>query len=222
MSLNKFTYEQRLDLSLTNVLKMSTIVLKRRTTVFKEILGSKTRQIILKAFYNNPDEEFYTRQLSSTYNVSVGTLHRELKKLLSLGLLESRTVGNIRLFSINKQSPIYEELKSIFYKTEGIIKYVSDLISHVEGVRLAFVYGSFARGDERKDSDVDIFLVGDNIDDDKLMESISELEKELVRDINYTAYSEDEYTKEKKKKDSFAARVVKSEKIFLKGSADEL
>lgn len=190
--------------------------------MFKEILGSKTRKIILKAFFNNPDEEFYTRQLASTYKVSVGALHRELKKLVSLGLLVPRTVGNIKLFSINKHSPIYGELKNIFYKTEGIIKYVSNALLDISGIRVAFVYGSFAKGDERKDSDIDLFLLGENIDDDRLIESISELEKELVREVNYTTYTEDEYRKEKKKKDSFVAKVVKGKKIFLKGSADEL
>jgi predicted nucleotidyltransferase len=209
-------------LRLTNVLKMSTIVLKRRTVVFKEIFGSKTRQIILKTFFNNPDEEFYTRQLASMNNVSVGTLHRELKKLISLGLLLPRKVGNIKLFSINKESPIYSELKNIFYKTEGIIKYVTSVVLDIKGIRVAFVYGSFAKGDERKDSDVDLFIIGDNIDDDKLIEKISDLEKELVREINYTTYSEAEYLKEKKNKDSFVQRVIRSEKIFLKGSADEL
>ncbi|MBU1785102.1 MAG: winged helix-turn-helix domain-containing protein, partial [Candidatus Omnitrophica bacterium] len=92
--------------------------------MFKEIMGSKTREIIFKAFFNNPDEEFYTRQLASMYKISVGTLHRELKKLVSVGMLNFRNVGNIKLFSLNKKSPIYEELKNIYYKTEGVIKYV--------------------------------------------------------------------------------------------------
>jgi len=190
--------------------------------MFKEIMGSKTRQIIFKAFFNNPDEEFYTRQLASTYKISVGTLHRELKKLVSVGMLNFRNVGNIKLFSLNKKSPIYEELKNIYYKTEGVIKYVRDAVVRISGIRIAFVYGSFAKGDERKDSDIDLFLIGDDIDDDDIIGAISELEKELFKEVNYTSYTETEYKKEKNKKGSFVSEVIKGKKVFIKGAANEL
>lgn len=190
--------------------------------MFKEILGSKTRQIIFKAFFDSPDEEFYTRQLASTYKMSVGTLHRELKKLVSMEILNFRNVGNIKLFSLNKKSPIYEELKNIYYKTEGVIKYVRDVVTKINGIKTAFVYGSFAKGDERKDSDVDLFLIGDDIDDDSLISAINEIERELFKEINYTSYSENEYKKEKSKKGSFVAEVVKGKKVFIKGGEDEL
>jgi DNA-binding transcriptional ArsR family regulator len=51
--------------------------------------------------------------------VSVGTLHRELQKLTASGILKSRKIGKIKLFSLNKQNPIYDEIKNIIYKTEG-------------------------------------------------------------------------------------------------------
>ena len=190
--------------------------------MFSGIMGSKTRRIIFKAFFENLDEELYTRQLASTYKISVGTLHRELKKLVSLGMLNFRNVGNIKLFSLNKKSPIYEELKSIYYKTEGVIKYVRNAVISTNGIRTAFVYGSFAKGDERKDSDIDLFLIGDNIDDDNLISVISGLEKELVREVNYTAYTETEYIKEKNKKGSFVSEVIKGKKVFIKGAENEL
>jgi len=190
--------------------------------MFKEILGSKTRQIILSTFFGEPDNEFYTRQLASMNKISVGNVHRELKKLLSLGMLNVRSVGNIKLFSLNKRSSIYEELKNIFHKTEGIIKYLSAAVININGIRIAFVYGSFAKGDERNDSDIDLLLIGDNIDDDNLITTISGLEKELFREVNYTAYTENEYKKEKEKKDSFVSAVIKGKKIFIKGTANEL
>jgi predicted nucleotidyltransferase len=111
----------------------------------------------------------------------VGTIHRELKKLTSFGILKTRLIGNLKLFSLNKQNPIHEELKNIIYKTEGVIKLVGDAMSCIDGVKVAFIYGSFAKGDERQDSDVDIFLIGDNINEDKLISNISNLEKLIIR-----------------------------------------
>ena len=185
-------------------------------------MGSKARQIILRAFFTSPEKEYYTRQLSSVYKISVGNIHREIKKLLSLGILKVRNVGNIKLFSLNKQNPVYEELRNIFYKTEGVVKLVQDALVNINNIQIAFVYGSFAKGDERQDSDIDIFLIGDGIDEDKLVSSISSLEKELFREINYTSYTKNEFRKEKKKKNSFVSSVVNGKKIFIKGNKDEL
>jgi len=190
--------------------------------MLKDIFGSKTRQTLLKAFFETPDAEYYTRQLETLYRISVGTLHRELKKLTSAGILKTRNVGNIKLFSLDKQNSIYEDIKNIVYKTDGIIKSLKDCVDGVKGVRAAFVYGSLAKGDERRDSDVDIFLIGDDMDEDGLIIKIGALEKKVLREVNYTLYTEKEYEKKKKNKNSFVLEVLKGKKIFLKGDGDDL
>lgn len=190
--------------------------------MLKNIIGSKTRQILLSTFFSNPEKEHYTRQLASMLGISVGAIHREIKNLIFSGVLNARDVGNIKLFSLNKQNPIYEELKNIISKTEGAIRLVKDSLSKVKGVKVAFIYGSFAKGDERQDSDLDIFLIGDTIDEDELALCMSALEKKLFREINYTRYAENEYIKEKKRKNSFILETVKGEKIFVKGDEDDI
>lgn len=190
--------------------------------MLKSLIGSKTRQVLLSTFFNAPEKEYYTRQLASMHGMSVGTIHRELKNLIASEIFTVRNVGNIKLFSLNRKNPIYEELKNIIYKTEGIVKFVKNAISKVNGIRVAFIYGSFAKGDERQDSDIDIFLIGDDIDEDALVISISNLEKKLFKEINYTRYTESEYKKEKKKKNSFILEVIKAKKIFINGGDDDL
>lgn len=189
--------------------------------MLQSLIASKTRQILLKAFFEAPDEERYTRQLAGKYHISVGTLHRELQKLSASGILKSRKIGNIKLFSLNKQNPIYEEIKNIISKTQGLIKFIKDAISGIKGIKAAFIYGSFAKGDERQDSDVDLFLVGE-IDEDELIIKISSLEKKLFREVNYTRYTRKEYEKEKMKKNSFILEVIKGGKIFIKGNENDL
>jgi len=90
--------------------------------MLQSLIASRTRQTLLKAFFESPDTEYYTRQLAGIYNISVGSLHRELQKLSTSGILNARKIGNIKLFSINKQNPIYEEIKNIIYKTERIVR----------------------------------------------------------------------------------------------------
>lgn len=190
--------------------------------MLKSLIGSKTRQTILKAFVDSPDTEFYTRQLASQRHISVGALHRELTNLSSAGILKARKIGNIKLFSMNKKNPIYEELKSIIHKTEGAVKFIKDAILRLKGVKVAFIYGSFAKGDDRQDSDVDMFLIGNDIDENELVRAISKIEKDLFKEINYTRYTESEYREEKRRKNSFILEVIKNKKIFIKGDKDDL
>lgn len=190
--------------------------------MLKNLISSKTRQTILRAFVESPGIEYYTRQLAKLHKISVGTLHRELKKLSSAGILRERKIGNIKLFSLNKQNPLYEEIRNIIHKTEGAVKLIKDAISGMDGVKAAFIFGSFAKGDERPDSDVDVFLMGDGINEDELTHAISDAEKKLFKEINYTRYTEKEYKKEKKKKNSFILEVIKGKKIFIKGGESDL
>jgi predicted nucleotidyltransferase len=154
--------------------------------------------------------------------ISVGTIHREVRQLVASGILNERAVGNIKLFSLNRQNPIYEEIKNIIYKTEGVVKMVRDAIGSVKGIKVAFIYGSFAKGDERQDSDVDVFLIGDTMAEDELVMNVSGLEKKLFREINYTRYTESEYKKEKEGKNSFISAVLKGKKVFIKGGVNDL
>jgi predicted nucleotidyltransferase len=190
--------------------------------MLNNLIGSKTRRALLNTFFSNPDNEYYTRQLSTLLKLSVGSIHREIGKLISARVLIAREVGNIKLFSLNKENPVYEELRAIILKTDGAIGLVKDVVSKIKGVRAAFVYGSFAKGDERGDSDIDILLIGNAVDEDRLAVVIREAEKKLFREINYTIYMEEEYKKENNKKNSFIAEVVRGKKIFIKGNENDL
>lgn len=190
--------------------------------MLKSLIASKIRRLLLKTFFADVEAEYYVRQLASLNKISAGTAHRELKKLSSSGILRVRPVGNIRLYSLDRENPIYEEMKNLINKTEGAIKLVSDAIAGIRGVRVAFIYGSLAKGEERSDSDIDIFLIGDGIDEDELVVRLGSLEKKMSKEINFTRYTESEYKKEKKNKNSFLLEVVAGKKVFIKGGENEL
>jgi predicted nucleotidyltransferase len=153
--------------------------------------------------------------------MSVGTVHRELVKFKESGILNSENLGNLRFFFVNKKNPLFNELKQMIFKTEGIKGRLEQELSGVKGIKAAFIYGSFAKDEERSDSDIDLFLIGD-IDEDELISKISSLEKEFIREINYTIYTQREFKKEKKNKNSFVLEVIGDPKIFLTGGSSDL
>lgn len=80
------------------------------------LISSKTRKILINTFFTNPNTEYYIRQLASLNNISTGSLHREITMFERKGLLKSRQIGNVKLFSINKTNPYYDELRSLVIK----------------------------------------------------------------------------------------------------------
>ena len=189
--------------------------------MLETLISSKTKREILKRFLLNPDEKYYVRQLSGILNSSVGTIHRELIKFEKSGILKSENVGNLRFFYINKKNPLFIELKKIVFKTEGVKGRMETELGKIEGIKAAFIYGSFAKEEERGDSDIDLFLVGD-VNENELIPKISILEKEFNREINYTIYTVKELKKERKDKNSFILEVLGNAKIFLIGGKNGL
>jgi len=172
---------------------------------------------MLKLLLTNPDTEFYIRDISRRTGEPVNAVRRELGHLEKAGLVKSRHSGNLKYYSAVKESPIYPELKKIIYTTVGFGDYLADKITDLEQIELAFIYGSVARNEETKRSDIDLFIVGD-IDEDEIHKMVSVIENDLGRTVNYTLISKEEFKSRLAKEEPFVKRVMKEEKIILKGS----
>ncbi|MDI6690231.1 MAG: nucleotidyltransferase domain-containing protein, partial [Actinomycetota bacterium] len=203
--------------------KMSTIVLimENKFTFPTTLFGSKIREELLRLFFTNPDSRYYTRQLESMLGFSVGSLHRELKHLEKMGVLRSEREGNLCYYSANAQYPLFSELKNIIAKTIGVEAKIKEVLIELEGIDIAFIYGSFAAGRERATSDIDLFLIGE-IDEDSLNEKLKNLESLLAREINYVSMKKEEFQEEARKKSPLVLRVLEEPKIFIIGDEDEL
>lgn len=184
--------------------------------MLERIFTSKTRVKILTLFTINPQKEMFVREISRNINENINAVRRELSNLEQIGLLKSKKEGNMKYYSVNRDFPIYEELKSIILKTEGAAKVINDDLSKIGDIRLAFIYGSFASGKANAESDIDVFLVGE-VDEDKIIKEMLKLEKKLSREINYVLFSEDEFKERIKKEDPFVLNVLKEPKIKITG-----
>lgn len=191
--------------------------------MYEQILGkSKVRKKLISTFFSQPDGKFYTRQLQKLLDIkSPGTLHRELEKLESMHIIKSHREANLRYFVLNKSNPFFDELNSIVSKTVGFKARIRASLLGLEGLRMAFVYGSYAKGEAGPSSDIDIFLIGD-IDISALNITLTELEKYFKKEINYSAFTVEEYIEEAAKKGGFIQRVLNAPKIFIIGSELEL
>jgi predicted nucleotidyltransferase len=186
-----------------------------------KIFNSKTRQAIFRLYFSNPDKAFYLRELERELGIPVSMLRKELVALKKESIFSSERKGNLLYYCLNKNYPLFDELKSIVFKTVGIKASLIKLLSAIKGVDSAFIYGSYAKSAENAKSDIDLFVIGDP-DKDVLLDKISKLEKILKREINYSIYSKTDFTKKKKQQDPFIEDLLKNKKIFLMGDENEL
>jgi len=185
------------------------------------LFTSRARIGILSLMLMNPDSEYYGRQLEKLTGAGQKQIWRELNSLEDVGLLESRRDANLKRYRVNKQFPIYEELRSIFIKTEGISDFLRDALDKSGQIKVAFIYGSVAAGTDRSGSDIDVFVVG-RLDQAGFNRLLAERERSLGRNINYSVMERDEYERRKKAGEPFLKRILSGEKIMLAGSENAL
>jgi predicted nucleotidyltransferase len=185
------------------------------------IFRSKTRQRLFRLYFSNPDGEYYLRELERLLETPVSMIRKELLRLEAEGMFLSRKRGNLTYFYLNKSYPLFEELKSMVFKTVGIQGSVGKILDGLKGVEKAFIYGSYARDEANASSDIDLFILG-NVNEDALVRELRTLEKDLQREINYTLYTRKDLEKKKKQKNPFVSDVLKGAKIMLIGELNDL
>jgi predicted nucleotidyltransferase len=93
-----------------------------------------------------------------------------------------------------------------------------------ERIAVAFLFGSFARGEQRESSDVDVMVVTkeDGLTVDDVAGLLSKAQEELGREVNPFVLGAGEFREKWRSRNHFVRRVVEGEKAFLIGDADEL
>lgn len=201
---------------------MSTIVLnmenKNRPPL--PIFKSKTRQALLRLFFTNPEGRYYVRQLQKMLDMSVGTLHRELRNLEDAGILIMEAQANVKFYRANTAYPLFEEMQKIVAKTIGVEGLLEEELAGISGIDRAFIFGSFASGHQTAQSDIDLFVIG-SFDEKLLNEKLRKVENDLKREVNYVSMSADEFAVDRRKSSPFLTGILGGPTIVLIGDEHE-
>jgi predicted nucleotidyltransferase len=184
-----------------------------------KLFSSRARVEILRLFLFNPENTFYQRQVSALTSQSIRGVQREVVKLQKIGLIESSVQGNRIYYKVNKKCPIFEELKNILFKSVGIAEVLKKNLKE-NNIKIAFIYGSYARGEENLLSDIDLLIIG-NISSKELSHILAKPKKELGREINYAVFPIKEFKQKLIRKDHFLSSILREKKIFIIGEEDE-
>lgn len=185
-------------------------------------LFGRTRQALLALLYSRADEEHLQESLIQLAGLGRGTVQRELEFLARAGVIRRAVRGRQVYFQANQQSPIYAELRGLVVKTSGVADVLRGALAQLsERISVAFIYGSVAKGAERRGSDVDVMVIGD-VSFAEVSEALSQAQKTIGREVNPSVYTSADFRVKLKAKHHFLRTVLSAGKIFLIGDDDEL
>jgi len=186
-----------------------------------EHLFSGYRRQILALLLLRPHERYYVREIARLTGISPGSLHRELKQLAETGLLLREEAGNQVRYFADQACPIFEELAGIFRKTIGLADVLCEaLLPLGNKVKLAFVFGSVAQGQEHADSDIDLFVLG-SVDFVDVVRCLAETHVRLGREVNPVVMNPDEFLQKYHERDRFIRRIAGEARIFVIGGEND-
>jgi predicted nucleotidyltransferase len=168
----------------------------------------------------NVDRSFYIRELSRELGIPYSMLYKEVRNLVSLGVVNEEKRGKVTLISVNRSVPFFTELKGLMVKTVGLRDLIRMAFLGLKGLRYVLIYGSFAGGDESLSSDVDLLVVGD-VDEEMVLSLVGRMEKEVGREINYILWSEEEFMRRVESRHHLLREIASKPVIMLVGDEDE-
>ncbi len=110
-------------------------------------------------------EEMHTRAIAKKLNTNHMTISRKLKKLVKENILDYRTEGRNKIYYIKKSSEarnytIMTELHKLTQTLERYpeLRYIAQKVQRDKRIKLAILFGSYAKNRARKESDIDLFI----------------------------------------------------------------
>lgn len=177
-------------------------------------LRSEITKKVLNYFFINPDDSLYVNELSRKLKLDKRNLVKKIKALEAENILKSQIRGNLKLYSINKNYPLYSEYRKILMKTEGVAPRLKNMLKLIKDVREAYIYGSYANDVLSAHSDIDLLVVG-NHNVIALQHELNKFQREIGREINIVNIDEIEFKKKIKNKDPFIHGILNQKHIRL-------
>ena len=156
------------------------------------VLRSRQQGELLARLLGDPDLEASLTDLAALLSIPVSSVHREIDRAQSAGLVTSRKVGNTRLVRANTASPYFTGLADVLVKAFRPPQVLAEALTGIDAIDAAYIYGSWAAAIQGADAsagrpvaDIDVLVLG-SPDRDKLYAALPAAEQRLGRPVHVT------------------------------------
>ena len=184
-----------------------------------DALFTRTQQRVLGLLFGNPSRSFYSNEIVRLSGVGIGTVHRELARLLASGLVTAGLIGNQKHYQANRAAPVFDELRGLALKTFGVADVLRGALAPLASrIRVAFVHGPVAAGTDTAASDVDVMVLSDYLAYGEVIAALAPAERSLGRGVNPSIYGRVEFLRRVSEEGGFLGRAMEGPRILLIGS----
>ena len=177
-------------------------------------LRSEARRRLLAYYFTNPTARVHLRDLAEKLEIDPSNLSKELRRLEREGLFRSQVSGRQKYFQLNRDYPLFAEVRQIVGKTIGAAALIRESLKKIDAIQEAYLYGSFAKNQQDANSDIDVLMIGAPREG-TLLQAMQKLERQLGREINYTVLTRKEFASRRARKDVFLESVWHNKRVPL-------
>lgn len=163
---------------------------------------------MLNFFFFHPTEEFYEKKVADSTKVSLGACNKHMKKLAEIGFLYREKRGKMNFYRLNRENGIVKQLKVIFTLSSPIVNKIRRRLKGEE-VEI-FLYGSFARGEDVEDSDLDILLIGKRENHARIASKLAKIGEGHGKIVKVSSFTREEWLSMRKEDPAFYERVERN------------
>lgn len=183
-----------------------------------ELFGSADRFRALRTIFSEPGRGFGQRELARAAGVDPGNVSRLLKRWLEVGLVQRIQKDGLPRYYATKD-PAFAPLIALMQQDSELIRTLRDFLASLEGVQVAVVFGSFARGEEAAESDIDVLVLG-KLSELKVNTLLKPVGRKLGRPVHASVSTIEDFRNQIQAGESFAREVVQGPRIALIGDLD--
>ena len=165
---------------------------------------------ILYLFIEDSYRKFNVREVARLAKTSPSTASKYLKSAEKQGLLKKEKNRNLLLFSANmeiqkfRDAKTCENIKKI--RTSGLVDYIESELNYPETIML---FGSYAKGENKKDSDIDLFILSESKKDLNL----GKFEKTLHAEIQIFLHNRKDFERMKEGNKELLNNIINGVKL---------
>jgi predicted nucleotidyltransferase len=186
-------------------------------------LFSKVQQRVLALIFGHPERSFYTSEIVRRIHSGTGAVERELSRLERSELVSVERIGNQKHFRANRRSPVFEELQSLVLKTVALTEPLKrSLEPYSDKIKTAFVFGSVSKGADTSGSDIDLMVIGNELNYSDLYTVLQNAENVLQRKVRPIFLSAEQWRRKASEKGSFISKISALPKLFIFGSEKDI
>lgn len=145
------------------------------------MIGKTTTQEALAFFFTSPTQPIHLRELSRQLGRSMPAILSAVKALQKEGLVHIERGTALTIVKANLSNPAFRHAKKVHnlqsLYDSGLVDVLEKTASHPQAV---VCFGSYARGEDTEQSDIDIAVIGGR----ESSVSIEPFEKKLKRSIS--------------------------------------